>query len=43
MKKLDVLAAVLVVIGALNWGLAGRFTSIWWPPFSACDSVRPLL
>jgi len=23
MKKLDVIAAVLVVIGALNWGLAG--------------------
>ena len=25
MKKLDVLAAALVVIGALNWGLAGAF------------------
>ena len=25
MKKLDVLAAVLVIIGALNWGLAGAF------------------
>ena len=23
MKKLDVIAAVLVVVGALNWGLAG--------------------
>lgn len=23
MKKLDILAAVLVVIGALNWGLVG--------------------
>ena len=23
MKKLDVLAAALVIIGALNWGLAG--------------------
>ncbi len=23
MKKLDVLAAVLVVVGALNWGLVG--------------------
>lgn len=25
MKKLDVIAASLVVIGALNWGLAGVF------------------
>jgi uncharacterized membrane protein YuzA (DUF378 family) len=25
MKKLDVIAAVLVTIGALNWGLAGLF------------------
>ncbi len=25
MKKLDVLAAALVIIGALNWGLAGAF------------------
>jgi uncharacterized protein len=25
MKKLDVVAAALVVIGALNWGLAGVF------------------
>jgi uncharacterized membrane protein YuzA (DUF378 family) len=25
MKKLDVLAAGLVIIGALNWGLAGAF------------------
>ena len=25
MKKLDVMAAALVVIGALNWGLAGVF------------------
>ncbi len=25
MKKLDVMAAVLVIIGALNWGLAGLF------------------
>lgn len=25
MKNIDVLAAVLVVIGALNWGLAGLF------------------
>jgi len=25
MKKLDVLAAVLVIVGALNWGLAGAF------------------
>ena len=25
MKKLDVIAAALVVIGALNWGLAGAF------------------
>ena len=25
MKKLDVLAAALVIIGALNWGLAGVF------------------
>ncbi len=23
MKKIDVIAAVLVIIGALNWGLAG--------------------
>jgi uncharacterized membrane protein YuzA (DUF378 family) len=23
MKKLDVLAAILVVVGALNWGLVG--------------------
>jgi len=23
MKKLDVLAAILVVVGALNWGLGG--------------------
>jgi uncharacterized membrane protein YuzA (DUF378 family) len=23
MKKLDVLAAVLVIVGALNWGLVG--------------------
>jgi len=25
MKKLDVLAAALVIIGALNWGLVGVF------------------
>jgi uncharacterized protein len=25
MKKVDVLAAALVIIGALNWGLAGAF------------------
>lgn len=25
MKKLDVIAAILVVVGALNWGLAGLF------------------
>lgn len=25
MKKLDVIAAALVMIGALNWGLAGVF------------------
>jgi len=25
MKKLDVLAAALVIVGALNWGLAGVF------------------
>jgi len=25
MKKIDVLAAVLVVVGALNWGLVGLF------------------
>jgi len=25
MKKLDVFAAVLVIIGAVNWGLAGAF------------------
>jgi len=25
MKKLDVIAAALVMIGALNWGLAGLF------------------
>jgi uncharacterized protein len=25
MKKLDVLAGTLVIIGALNWGLAGAF------------------
>ena len=25
MKKLDVVAAALVIIGALNWGLAGVF------------------
>ena len=25
MKKLDVLAAALVIIGAINWGLAGAF------------------
>ena len=25
MRKLDVLAAALVIIGALNWGLAGVF------------------
>ena len=25
MKKLDVLAAVLVIIGAANWGLVGAF------------------
>jgi uncharacterized membrane protein YuzA (DUF378 family) len=25
MKKLDVLAAALVIIGAVNWGLAGAF------------------
>jgi uncharacterized membrane protein YuzA (DUF378 family) len=25
MKKIDVLAAALVIIGALNWGLAGLF------------------
>lgn len=25
MKKLDVIAAALVIIGALNWGLAGTF------------------
>jgi len=25
MKQIDMLAAVLVIIGALNWGLAGAF------------------
>jgi uncharacterized protein len=25
MKKLDVIAAALVIIGAVNWGLAGAF------------------
>ena len=25
MKKIDVIAAELVIIGALNWGLAGAF------------------
>ena len=25
MKRLDVIAAILVVIGALNWGLIGLF------------------
>lgn len=25
MKKLDVIAAALVIVGALNWGLAGVF------------------
>lgn len=25
MKKIDVIAAALVIIGALNWGLAGVF------------------
>jgi uncharacterized protein len=25
MKKIDVIAAALVIIGALNWGLAGLF------------------
>jgi uncharacterized membrane protein YuzA (DUF378 family) len=25
MKKLDVIAAALVIVGALNWGLAGLF------------------
>ena len=35
MKKFDVIAAALVIIGALNWGLAG--CSIWtsWQRFSA--------
>ena len=32
MKKLDLLAAVLVVAGALNWGLVGlaRFDLVAW-------------
>lgn len=25
MKKIDVIAAALVIVGALNWGLAGTF------------------
>lgn len=25
MKKIDVIAAALVIVGALNWGLAGAF------------------
>lgn len=25
MKKLDVIAAALVIVGAVNWGLAGAF------------------
>ena len=29
MKKLDVIAAALVIIGALNWGLAGVFHLDW--------------
>ncbi|MBL8796878.1 MAG: DUF378 domain-containing protein [Planctomycetia bacterium] len=32
MKAIDVLAAVLVVVGALNWGLVGalRFDLVAW-------------
>ena len=30
MKKFDVIAAVLVIIGAVNWGLAGVFQALTW-------------
>ena len=41
MKQLDVLATVLVVVGALNWVSSGLPSSIWSPRFSGCGSARP--
>ena len=41
MKQLDIVAAVLVVVGALNWGWFRSLGSISWPPCSACSSARP--
>ena len=34
LKSLDVIAAVLLVVGGLNWGRWGLRTSTWWPLFS---------
>ena len=42
MKQLDIVAAVLVVVGALNWGLVAVARSISSPPCSACASARSL-
>jgi uncharacterized membrane protein YuzA (DUF378 family) len=33
MKTLDVIAAVLLVVGGLNWGLVSIAPSTLWPPF----------
>ena len=35
MKKFYVLAAILVVVGALNWGLLVVAISTWWQRSSA--------
>ena len=39
-KKLDVLAAILVIVGGLNWGLSRSPSSTWSPRSSASNSAR---
>jgi hypothetical protein len=41
MKKLDILAAVLVAVGGINWGLVALASSTSSPRSSASTSARP--
>ena len=40
MKQVDVVAAVLVVVGAPNWGLVAIADSTSLQPCSECSSAR---
>ena len=43
MKKLDAVALLLAIVGALNWGLVALAGSTWWrrSPASSSDERLP--